>query len=303
MNSTTVSWTDTLDMWHIYHLQHFILIIYHFMTTTTPNIHTSIIPQDTTPQITLRPIQSIDTIVEAYNEYNRLKERLLTPSDYQTIKGKTCIKKSGFRKLACAFGISTEITRENRIDFENYFIYEVTCRATSPNWRFVEACASCASNEKDFAHLENDVRATAQTRASNRAISDLIGWGEVSADELDDTKVLPKVEDKTLPKNTFQPYHETPEGKKHYESIKNKNPAPTQVQEELENSEPHMKGIVHKNNTTYETQELMTVKQKQYLIKLIEIKYPDEQTRAKLYNRLLSLTKNEARSAIQKMLA
>lgn len=63
-----------------------------------------------------------------------------------------------------------------------------------------------------------------------------------------------------------------------------------------------MKGIVHKNNTTYETQELMTVKQKQYLIKLIEIKYPDEQTRAKLYNRLLSLTKSDATRAIQKML-
>ena len=269
--------------------------------TRSTSLHTAIVPQDT-PQITLKPIQSIDTIVEAYNEYNRLKERLLTPLDYQTIKGKTCIKKSGFRKLACAFWISTEITRENRINFEKHFVYEVTCRATAPNGRFVEACASCSSIEKEFSHLENDVRATAQTRASNRAISDLIGWGEVSAEELDDTKILSKAEDKTLPNKTFIPYHQTEWGKKHYESIKNKNPVPTTVQEELENSEPHMKGIVHKNNTTYETQELMTVKQKQYLIKLIEIKYPDEQTRAKLYNRLLSLTKSDATRAIQKML-
>jgi len=249
-------------------------------TLTRPtSIHTAIIPQDN-PQITLKPIQSIDTIVEAYHEYNRLKERLLTASDYQTIKGKTCIKKSGFRKLACAFGISTEITRENRINFEKYFVYEVTCRATAPNGRFVEACASCSSIEKDFAHLENDVRATAQTRASNRAISDLIGWGEVSAEELEDTK-----QDKSL---VVKPTVTEPE---------------TVTPESLENSPPHMNGIVHKNNTTYVTPELMTIKQKRYLIKLIEIKYPDEQTRAKLYNRLLTLTKSEARNAIQKMLA
>lgn len=252
---------------------------------TTPTIQTSIVPQDTTSQISLKPIQSVEAIVDAYHEYNKLKQMLLTENDYQIIKWKSCIKKSGFRKLACAFWISTEITRENRINFEKHFVYEVTCRATAPNGRFVEACASCSSIEKDFAHLENDVRATAQTRASNRAISDLIGWGEVSAEELsDDSKSLPISQAKTL----------------HPE---NKNPVPTTVQEDLENSEPHINGIVHKNNTTYETPELMTVKQKQYLIKLIEIKYPDEQTRAKLYNRLLSLTKNEARSAIQKMLA
>lgn len=270
--------------------------------TTPTTTQASIVSQDNTPQITLKPIQSVEAIVDAYHEYNKLKQMLLTENDYQTIKWKSCIKKSGFRKLACAFGISTEITRENRINFEKHFVYEVTCRATAPNGRFVEACASCSSIEKEFSHLENDVRATAQTRASNRAISDLIGWGEVSAEELDDTKILSKAEDKTLPNKTFIPYHQTEWGKKHYESIKNKNPVPTIIQEELENSEPHMNGIVHKQNKTYETQELMTVKQKQYLIKLIEIKYPDEQTRAKLYNRLLSLTKSDATRAIQKML-
>ena len=271
-------------------------------TTTIPKIHTSIVPQEATQQIVLKPIQSIDTIVEAYRDYNRLKDMLLTENDYQVIKGKKCIKKSGFRKLACAFGISTEITRENRISLDKYFIYEVTVRATSPNGRFAEACASCASNEKEFSHLENDVRATAQTRASNRAISDLIWWWEVSAEELE----TPNLPDKKS--NTFVPYHETVQGKAHYENIKNKsdpveNKNPEKIsQEELEDSSPHMNGIVHKDNTTHETPELMTIKQKNYLIKLIEIRYQDEPTRTKLFNRLLSLTKNEARFAIQKML-
>lgn len=258
------------------------------MTTSTlthpTSVHTAIIPQNA-PSITLRPVQSIDTIVEAYNEYNRLKERLLTENDYQTIKGKTCIKKSGFRKLACAFWISTEITKENRINFEKSFVYEITVRATAPNWRFVEACASCSSIEKEFNHLENDVRATAQTRACNRAISDIIWGGEISAEELDDTK------------KTITP---TPQI---IQKTENKNPEPVLTQEELENSEPHMKGIVHKQNTTYETQDLMTVKQRLLLTKLIETKYKDEKTRASLFNRMLSLTKIEARFAIQKMLA
>ena len=253
-------------------------------TLTNPtSLHTAIIHQDA-PSITLRPVQSIDTIVEAYNEYNRLKERLLTENDYQTIKGRTCIKKSGFRKLACAFWISTEIMKENRINFEKSFVYEITVRATAPNWRFVEACASCSSIEKEFNHLENDVRATAQTRACNRAISDLIWGGEISAEELDDTK-------KTIT-TTPQIIQKT----------ENKNPEPVMTQEELENSEPHMKGIVHKQNTMYETQDLMTVKQRLLLTKLIETKYKDEKTRASLFNRMLSLTKIEARFAIAKLL-
>jgi hypothetical protein len=61
---------------------------------TTPTISTSIVPQETTSQISLKPIQSVEAIVDAYHEYNKLKQMLLTDSDYQTIKSKTCIKKS-----------------------------------------------------------------------------------------------------------------------------------------------------------------------------------------------------------------
>ena len=53
---------------------------------TTPTIQTSIVPQDNTSQISLKPIQSVEAIVDAYNEYNKLKQMLLTENDYQTIK-------------------------------------------------------------------------------------------------------------------------------------------------------------------------------------------------------------------------
>ncbi len=248
------------------------------MTTTTNSTsgNTTIIPQET-EQIVLKPVSSIENIIWAYREYNRLKDSLLIETDYQLIKGKKCIKKSWFRKLATAFGISTEIVRENRINFEKYFVYEITVRATSPSGRYSEACASCASNEKEFSHLENDVRATAQTRGTNRAIADLIGSWEVSAEELDQ---VPPISNK----------------------IQEVKPEIVDTQN-LEESEPHMKGFVHKNNKTYESPELMTVKQKNYLIKLIEVRYQDESTRATLFNRLNSLTKIAARDAIWKMLA
>lgn len=248
------------------------------MTTTInpTSQNNTLVPQET-EQIVLKPVSSIENIIWAYREYNRLKESLLIESDYQLIKGKKCIKKSWFRKLATAFGISTEIVRENRINFEKYFVYEITVRATSPSGRYSEACSSCASNEKDFTHIENDVRATAQTRWTNRAIADLIGSWEVSAEELDQ---VPPISNK----------------------IQEVKPEIVDTQN-LEESEPHMNGFVHKNNKTYTIPELMTVKQKNYLIKLIEVRYQDEHTRSTLFNRLNSLTKSEARDAIGKMLA
>lgn len=267
-------------------LFHFLILPY--MTTPTfthpTSAHTAIIPQDT-PSITLRPVQSIDIIVEAYNEYNRLKTRLLNKNDYHEVSGKVFIKKSWMKKLATAFWISVEIIREKRLDFEDYFIYECTSRAIAPSGRFADSVASCSSKERKFAHPDHDVRSIASTRSTNRSISDLIWW-DVTYEEMH------------TPEEEVVPLIQQSQG-----NVENKNPESVMTQEELENSEPHMKWFVNKNNQTYETPELMTVKQKNYLIKLIEIKYPDEQTRAKLYNRLLSLTKREATSAIQKLLA
>ncbi len=47
----------------------------------------------------------------------------------------------------------------------------------------------------------------------------------------------------------------------------------------------------------------ITQKQRLFLIKLIESKYQDERTRAGLLNRINTLSKSEAKSAIQKMLS
>jgi hypothetical protein len=141
----------------------------------------------TKPPVSLliRPAASVADIVIAWQDYQNLKTKLLNENDYQMISGKNCIKKSGWRKIQTAFSISDELMNEERKEFKDYFIYEVTVKATAPNGRFAFGIGSCASNERKFSHVEHDVRSTAHTRAKNRAIADLVGGGDVSAEEVD----------------------------------------------------------------------------------------------------------------------
>lgn len=107
-------------------------------------------------------------------EQRNIIHTLLEKTDIISIKGKKYINKRGYRKIALCLNISTQVVKEARIvDGEN-IIYDFTVRAVTALGRYAEASASCSSDERDFNHLQNDVRATSQTRATNRAISDLI---------------------------------------------------------------------------------------------------------------------------------
>lgn len=145
------------------------------------------------------PAVAPEIALKAWRDYLTMKRMLLDSSDYQSIttfqtgKGTTkrsFIKKSGWRKLATAFNLSDEIIKEERKEYNlgqvnYYFVIEVTAKVTAKNGRISTAIGSCASNERKFAHTEHDVRSTAHTRAKNRAISDMIGGGEVSAEEVE----------------------------------------------------------------------------------------------------------------------
>lgn len=163
---------------------------------------TALIPFETQGGQIVRPVVSTEQAVATWRAFQELKKRLLDGSDYQVIyinerKGgsfvrtkKPFVKKSGWRKLATAFNLSDEVVKEERKEYNvgtanYYFVYEVSAKAIAPNGRYVIGLGSCASNERQFAHLDHDVRSTASTRAKNRAISDLIGGGEVSAEEVD----------------------------------------------------------------------------------------------------------------------
>ena len=150
------------------------------------------------------------------DNYQEAIKALLTREDYQTIANKDFKKKSAWRKLATAFRISDEIVNEQlEYDDINQIVrarYRVRC--TLPNGRTAEGVGVCSIFDKikyhsnnpkkpadtetpsnfelrgRFSNAEHDVPSTAHSRAKNRAISDLIGAGEVSAEEMSNpTKV------------------------------------------------------------------------------------------------------------------
>ena len=96
-------------------------------------------------------------------------------------------KKSAWQKLSRAFNVDTRIvekefqrTKTGRINEAYYLV-----RASLPNGRSVESDALCSRSEKGKSKVsDHTIIATAKTRATNRAISELIGAGEVSSEEM-----------------------------------------------------------------------------------------------------------------------
>lgn len=64
-------------------------------------------------------------------------------------------------------------------------VFKVVYRATAPNGQYMDGDGACDTWEKGYPNSLHDTRATAHTRAKNRAISDLAGFGEISAEEAD----------------------------------------------------------------------------------------------------------------------
>lgn len=157
------------------------------------------------------PAAPTEEIERAFRAYSALCERLLTPDDYQQIGDRQFRKKSAWRKLAVAFGVSCEITNRDyeRNDAGRIIRAEVLVRATAPNGRYMDGVGACDAFERccptpcpkrtwgkhtccladctggrHFSNPQHDIPATAATRATNRACSDLFGMGEVSAEEI-----------------------------------------------------------------------------------------------------------------------
>ena len=109
-------------------------------------------------------------------------------ADKKTGEMREFLKRSGWRKIALWFNLNLE-TRNIEIDRDrngNPLRARVIGRATAPNGRYAEGEGGCSLNEpRQFQKPENDLPATAATRAVNRAISNLVGLGAVSAEEVD----------------------------------------------------------------------------------------------------------------------
>jgi len=133
------------------------------------------------------PAMSPQTAKHAMETYQAICKAMLTKDDYQKIGDKEFKKKSAWRKLARAFNISDEIIKQEKEEISpTNFTWRIHVRAFTSTNRSAVGVGVCSTRERAFAHADHDIYAIAHTRAKNRAISDLIGSGEVSAEELTD---------------------------------------------------------------------------------------------------------------------
>ena len=150
--------------------------------------------------MTVDNVPNVDIAKKQWDAYQELCKGILDETDYQKIIVKEkdengnyveverqFKKKTAWQKLSRAFNVDTRIvekefqrTKTGRINEAYYCV-----RATLPNGRSVESYALCSRTEKGKSKVsDHTIMATAKTRATNRAISELIGAGEVSSDEM-----------------------------------------------------------------------------------------------------------------------
>lgn len=130
------------------------------------------------------PAVTADEAVKAFNAYQELAQKIMRPEDVQMIQGKEFKKKSFWRKCQRFFNLSLERIEEIRAEDKNGFTYKFVFRAIAPNGAYMDGTGTCSSNEKGLLKTEHNTRAIAETRAKNRAIADLVAFGEVSAEEI-----------------------------------------------------------------------------------------------------------------------
>lgn len=169
---------------------------------------------DETQLMKVDTVPDVDTAIEQWDAYQKLCKGLLNETDYQEIIVKEkdedgnyvkvkrhFKKKSAWQKLSRAFNVDTEIvdrelerTKMGRVREAYYCV-----RATLPNGRSVESDALCSRSERGKDKVsDHTIMSTAKTRATNRAIAELIGAGEVSAEEMTAEKLVTQNQSKFL---------------------------------------------------------------------------------------------------------
>ena len=125
--------------------------------------------------------------------YDAACKALIGPNDVQKEGGREFKKKSAWRKLARHFRISVTADRDDaRIQQNQDGSWIAIARATAvaPWGQSFTDVGGCGSDEQTGRRTITmaDALATAMTRATNRAVSNLIAMGEVSAEEIGDRK-------------------------------------------------------------------------------------------------------------------
>jgi hypothetical protein len=151
---------------------------------------------------------SIEGMQKAWDRFQQVKKALLSSDIVKYNKngwiaqsgeeGKDYIVKSGWRKIATAFNLSIDMSvgESKKIYGEDgegkYYTWLFPVRAIAPNGKYQDSIGACSSRKAFFSKKnkqridpqEEDIILMAQTVGINRAISDLVGGGEVSGEEM-----------------------------------------------------------------------------------------------------------------------
>ena len=182
------------------------------------------------------PLANVEDIKNASEKYQSFLNALLDENDIQKIENKDpktgkpmvklSAKKSGFGKIARFWGVSTEIIKsffetqeikkditrynkwQNRYEIvykagDTYVLAKAWCKAILPNGQFAVRGAACSEIERNFAHIPHDLLATAETRASKRAIEAVIGMGEIEVEEDESESESIQEQPKSVQNNYF----------------------------------------------------------------------------------------------------
>jgi len=136
-------------------------------------------------------IPSEDYVLKFMALQKLVKTNVVDKSDYQRIGSKDFLKKSGWRKFISAFKLSVELIEKKVYKFDNDLHAEVRVRVITMANQSVEGLGIKSKSEYYSEKYDNfgnynlhNLISTAYTRAVNRAVSDLVGFGEVSAEEV-----------------------------------------------------------------------------------------------------------------------
>jgi len=125
----------------------------------------------------------------AMAKFQALTSAMLEEGDWQRARGiRPFVKRSGWRKIATGYTLSCEILEDEVLERDERgepvrakAKARVYHRETGRSW---EGTGRCSTTERRFSKPEHDVTSTAVTRAINRATADLVGFGDVSAEEV-----------------------------------------------------------------------------------------------------------------------
>lgn len=145
------------------------------------------------PRAQIMPLDVAQTRA-AMTMHQQQLAQIVADTDWQVFRDRggaerKFLKRSGWRKIAFWYALDLQVVRMDLDRDEQGVVIRahVIARAQHPNGRFADGDGGCSARERGFAKPEHDIAAVAVTRATNRAISNLVGMGDVSAEEVDGT--------------------------------------------------------------------------------------------------------------------